>query len=623
MLDGAANQESQGGSERTSSCSETRCSSVARAPVPSGTDEVRLRSPGEPDDVRELLLRISREMVSAESLDRLLQTMADAALRIVPSADKCVIHLLDASETRLEAKVCSHPSSVRAELSGIPADAGIAGRALRERATICVDDTRLAPDFAPLRSRADLRSLLVAPLYVSDTSLGTLSLSSSRTAAFGHADRQHVRTLAAQASVAIQQASLLREAVMERGRSDAIIESIADGLVFLDGLGRIARINPASRRMLELVPGELDLPCEYGGESSCPARLRTLLDPASGEVVGPYVVELDLPSGAKATLRVNPCPLHAPGTGQVRVIHDVSPERAEKEARALFISQIAHELRTPLQHIMGFAGLLGDCGDLPPENYRRFLEHIQEETKHLARLVDDLVELSRIETGRFSVEMERVRVDELVENCISKLARRARLRDLSLSLEDAQHPLWVLADPLRLEQVLTNLVENAFKFVPPGGSIRVSVGYADEDAIVTVTDTGPGIPQRLCPTFSSSSTRFVRETGRRGRAWGWGCTSAARSSVRMAGAFGPKASWVWEALSHFGFLDCHARNPPSALCGRAPHEPCQITGFRPGFQRSFASNRRVGAGLPRPSRPDGEGRRGSPGAFSGWRPKNQ
>lgn len=374
-------------------------------------------------DGRDLLLKIAREMVAAQDVDELLQTIVDAALRIVPNADKCVIHLLDPSGTKLRARVCSKPSPIGAETSGFPADTGIAGRALRERKLCRIDDTRRDSDFVPLHSSADLRSLLVAPLYVADSRLGTCSLSSSRLAAFDERDSQYVRTLAAQASVAIEQTHLLMEIKAHRERSDTIIESIADGLFILQE-GYITRVNPALCRLLDLPRDGIRLPQNI--KDNAAGVLGILVDPAA-EIIGPYEVKSpalshlspsqaaehpssshmkeEIPSKGERILEVIPSTLGEQSEAKVLLVHDVTPERTASERRGLFISQVSHELRTPLQHILSFVSLSLDLDDLQQEDRERFLMHIENETYNLARLVDDLMELSRIEMGRFSTYM--------------------------------------------------------------------------------------------------------------------------------------------------------------------------------------------------------------------------
>jgi signal transduction histidine kinase len=470
----------------------------ASAHVPVGALEPA-RATDAPGDVRDLLLRISREMASASSVDEILQTMADAALRIAPSAEKCVIHLLDAPAKRLVPRVCSHPWPDGLGGAGIPADMGIAGRALRERQTLCVADTAAAADFAPLNPGSSIQSLLVAPLYVAELPLGTLSLSSSHTSAFGSDETQHIRTLSAQASVVIRQARLLRESIAERQLSEAIIQSLADGLVILDAQGRVQRLNPAAYDLAMLrEPLSHSSPPREEGE--CSATLRALLD-AGGEVVGPYEMSVTLSSGRAVTLNVTPSVLPPPAEGQVRIIRDVTAERQARREVYAFISQVAHELRTPLQHILSFTGLLREIPDLADEQRQELLTNTQTETENLSLLVDDLLQLARFEQGRFVVRKQRTRLDQLVSEQVAKFRQQAESNRVLLDVQ-VQPDIWSLTDGVRLGQVLANVITNALRYVPEGGRIAVALAEVADHAQVSVADTGPGMsPEVLAHIF--------------------------------------------------------------------------------------------------------------------------
>jgi len=449
------------------------------------------RSAVRQEEIHQRLLRISRELVGAKDLAQLLQTMVDAALEIVPSADRCVIHLLDDSGERLIPRVCAPWSPVTLNTQGFSRDVGVAGRSLRDLRTICVDDTRLSPDYAPLRSHNDLCSLLVSPLYVGPVALGTLSISSAQSQAFGDDDTEHVQTLAAQASVAIRQANLLHDAIAERQRSESIIESMADGLFILDAQGRVVRTNPALCQLLDLTIEEVEHSCQNGTLPSC---FEILLDPSGARVMGPYCAMLPVAGGGELAVEVRPTELADSRLGEVRVVHDITRDRRDAEARAVFISQISHELRAPLQHILGFASIISDVADLPEEDLRRFFGHIKDEVDQLNRLVDDLVELSRIDTGRFSIHPEDVELNALVADAIARLEPRAALKSLALLHHAADRPIWSRTDSGRLTQVIVNLMGNAIKFTPPQGQIIVSVSTHEKRARVEVRDSGPGIP---------------------------------------------------------------------------------------------------------------------------------
>ena len=164
---------------------ESRLSSLDSQPMASRhAGPLRTPSPvggtqGVGADVRDLLLSITRQMVAATDLDHLLQTIVDAAMTIVPMAEKSVIHLLDDAGSHLVARYCSDPQLIDGSSPGRLATAGIAGRAFMSRRLVCVGDTQVEPEFRQFDSGSDLRSLMVAPLHVAETSLGTLSLNSS------------------------------------------------------------------------------------------------------------------------------------------------------------------------------------------------------------------------------------------------------------------------------------------------------------------------------------------------------------------------------------------------------------------------------------------------------------
>mgnify|MGYP000870750865 FL=1 len=298
-------------------------------------------------------------------------------------------------------------------------------------------------------------------------------------------------------------AALPLETGIGYGLGDAIIESIADGVIVLDSNGRIVRVNAALYNILEISSDEIPIPCDCR-DSSFPMRLQNIVGVFKGYVVGEYETLVSLPSGNRSVFRVIPLQINTPNGVSAYIVRNVTDEHESQRIRSLFLSQVAHELRAPLQHILGFSSLISDLDDLERQDYVRFVEHIQSETEHLTRLVNDLVEFSRMETGRFSVYLEPVRLDELIADIVNKLGSRARVLELTLSAQEINEPLWITSDSLRLEQVLSNLVENAFKFVSPGGRIHISLDRDQAHIAIHVSDTGSGIPpEELTAVFDS------------------------------------------------------------------------------------------------------------------------
>lgn len=160
-----------------------------------------------------------------------------------------------------------------------------------------------------------------------------------------------------------------------------------------------------------------------------------------------------------------------------------------------FLSVVSHELKTPLHSIKGFVDiiLMGKTGPVT-ELQRDFLATVQEQTGHLQRLIEDLLEFSRLESGQIRLRPVQLSPADLTDAVVAKLAPLATNKQLDLRLEMPTDFPEVEADAMRLEQVLTNLVENAIKFTPAGGDVRVVGWDRTDDVEIAVIDSGIGIP---------------------------------------------------------------------------------------------------------------------------------
>jgi PAS domain S-box-containing protein len=177
--------------------------------------------------------------------------------------------------------------------------------------------------------------------------------------------------------------------------------------------------------------------------------------------------------------------------------------RADAEAanriKDEFLAMLGHELRNPLGAISNAVAVLGDVGSHNPTAIR-LREIVARQTRHLTRLIDDLLDVSRLTSGKIALERERVNLWALAGSCLSSLEAAGRTTAHKISFSG--RPVFVEGDPSRLEQVIANLVDNAVKYTAPGGSIRVSVGPDNAQAVIRVQDTGVGItPELLARVF--------------------------------------------------------------------------------------------------------------------------
>lgn len=175
-------------------------------------------------------------------------------------------------------------------------------------------------------------------------------------------------------------------------------------------------------------------------------------------------------------------------------------EARQKEADRLnrlkseFLASMSHELRTPLHTIIGFAELLAEGTEGPlNEKQRRFLQHIQEDSEHLLGLINDVLDLSRIEAGGISLRIEDVSLAVSISDAVNAIRPRAATKSLALETDNI-FPGLVAVDPMRLKEVFYNLLSNAVKFTPEGGKISVQTEEDGQFVRVTVADSGIGIP---------------------------------------------------------------------------------------------------------------------------------
>lgn len=310
----------------------------------------------------------------------------------------------------------------------------------------------------------------------------------------------------------------------ERTKIEAIISSMNDAVVAVDGQGTILLLNRAAGELL-------GLPLDARGR-----RLREILgdhplcrsleDTAGrGEDT---VEEFNLGPGEERFLDLRATPLRGPAgqaSGAVAVVRDVTDLRRAERLRRELTANVSHELRTPLTSIKGFAETLLEGAMADEVMCRRFLTIIDNEATRLMTLVDDLMALSRLESKVVTMELAPVQLDKLIAEALSRMRPQAERRRILLRIAGAV-PEAVEADWDRILQVLTNLLDNAIKFTPEGGTVEVSVRDTGGEAVVAVTDSGRGIPEEDLPRVFDRFYRVERSRTREAGGTGLGLAIA-------------------------------------------------------------------------------------------------
>ena len=302
----------------------------------------------------------------------------------------------------------------------------------------------------------------------------------------------------------------------ERNRSSAILGSMIEGVAVISGDERIIFSNRAFSRILGLddvreIEGRPLL--EVARQSDLLAAIKMALS-GQEQVTSEIVVGTVRPR----SFAVTAAPVQASGhKGAVLVLHEITDLRRLERVRQDFVANVSHEFRTPLTAIQGFAETLLTGALEDPANRRRFVEIIREHAARLARLTEDLLKLSRIEAGQLKLEFRPVSVTQLIESCIETAQLKAVPRQLSLQTRLPERLPPVRGDSNSLQEVLQNLLDNALQYTPAGGKIEVSAAYTDGRVLVTVADTGIGIPQveqeRIFERFYRVDAARSREAG--------------------------------------------------------------------------------------------------------------
>jgi two-component system phosphate regulon sensor histidine kinase PhoR len=313
---------------------------------------------------------------------------------------------------------------------------------------------------------------------------------------------------------------------------ERVIESMSEALFLLDSSGRIARVNRAAARLIgvdreELIGKPFADAC---GTTDVPTTPKDLLERASSGTLTHYETTLRSATGQAVPVSLS-CVLARDRRGKITGVlinaRDITEifqaQQAERELMRLkeeFVASISHELRTPLASIKGFAELLRKGKAVDQAVQQEFLTRMIHEVDRLMALVNDLLDMSRMESGRLELTLGDVDLAEVIGETFTTLGTLADQKGISLESALSEKPLIVRADRLRLEQVLINLVGNAIKFTDGPKPVRVTAEAGDDTVTVKVIDQGPGIPEEEIPRLfdkfyqvTSSAKRAAKGTG--------------------------------------------------------------------------------------------------------------
>jgi two-component system phosphate regulon sensor histidine kinase PhoR len=306
----------------------------------------------------------------------------------------------------------------------------------------------------------------------------------------------------------------IEELSRDRARMEAILGGMVEGVLVVDRQGRLQLVNRAAQQLLRVEPsaaGRL-----YQEVIRHPDITEQLTAALHGDESGGH--ELTLARDPGRTLLTRAAPVTGPSGGAVLVLHDITDLRRADQIRRDFVANVSHELRTPLTAIRGYVEALLD-GPADAESTRKFLEIIARHSTRMERLVKDLLRLARLDARQELLETARCDIKQIFSAVTADLAPSIEAKRQHIALDVPPDARQVDGDPAKLHDIVRNLVENAVNYSPEDTEVRLGAAQANGSYMITVADSGPGIPaEDLTRVFE----RFYRVDKSRSRPGGTG-----------------------------------------------------------------------------------------------------
>ena len=447
---------------------------------------------------RDYLLEISRALTAQLDLSAVLRKILESAAEMLAGQAGLIALRQDEGSFAVNASYGISPQALdlfEPLLAGLPERADDSSWAALEL-------ERKLSRVARAVSRR-LEQVVALPMTVSDQLVGAIYIFREYGGRFSSDERQVLQSFADQAAIAVNNARLYQEVAGEKRRLDAILEASADGVLILDAAHRITVFNRALARMTGYSAAQalhalhddiIQLHDKRAGKTLAEAEAGGW--PLAGG--GSLYVEGDLirPDGMRLSVGITYAPLFDREGRLVNIVgsvRDITRFREAEELKSTFISIISHELKTPVALIKGYAGTLRrEDARWDAATVRSSAAVIEEEADRLTQLIDNLLDASRLQAGGLRLNLSDVSLDRLARQVVDKFRTQTTLHKLGTDFP-SNWPA-VPGDAGRLEQVISNLINNAIKYSPRGGAIRVTGRALPNEVIVSVSDEGIGIP---------------------------------------------------------------------------------------------------------------------------------
>lgn len=465
----------------------------------------------------ETLAKLARDIAAQVEVRQLLGTLV-AELRAIFGADLAAVVTIDRPSGVTKWHAVDGARGDLFSRVAFASGSGIAGLAIEAGAPLVLERLGNDPPHAleqfPVLAAEGVHSVLAVPMRTGEGVSGALLVAHRRDHHFSVEEKALAGGIADQAAVVLENARLYDAVNRQAAELDAVISSIADGVIVYHPDGAILRLNAAARRILGYRDADLRLSMaervagisltDPQGRQLSPAETPPGKALARGETTVGQEVALQGSDGSLYRLSVSAAPVRDPEgqlLGVVATLHDITRMVELEAKREEFVSLVAHDIRQPLAVIQGQGQMLQMALRVgKTERAQSSAEAIVVSAKRMGAMIRDLVDSARLEMGQLELVREPLDLHSFVAELLARLAGTPGGQRLRLAESDGLAPVW--ADPDRLERILGNLVSNAVKYSPPESEVVVSLAEREGMAQVAVSDRGQGIsPEDLSHVF--------------------------------------------------------------------------------------------------------------------------
>ncbi|MBK8984848.1 MAG: GAF domain-containing protein [Chloroflexi bacterium] len=492
----------------------------------------RTRALHEESNRVKILLRITSELSASLDQDHVLNQALHLVNEVV-NATQGVILLIDPESSQFVFRAAmglERPLPLRGVNTGMMQHEGLAGWIIENRSAVIVDDTSIDPRWVSRPESREHRAVLGVPLISNDEVIGVMMLFHSETGAFTMQQLDLVEVAAIQVANAINNANLyllirdqaerlgrlLHAEQIETAKSQAILESIADGVLVADSYSRIILGNRPASVILDIPRQQLigksinELLGLYGhsGDSWVHIIEKWAQNSEAVEELTFLADELTIEEKV-VSVHLSPVMAGKQFFGTVSIFRDITKEVEVDKLKSEFVSTVSHELRTPMTSIKGYADLMlmGAAGPMTPPQ-QRYLKVIKNNADRLHMLVNDLLNISRIETGKTTLDLRPLDIPQVIDQVVEghlrgRIQHEQKRLEVSTTIEPSL-PL-VNADHARVTQILTNLIDNAFNYTLNTAKFSLMSPETANTCTSACKTAALASPETIKPRYSTAS----------------------------------------------------------------------------------------------------------------------